>query len=150
MPKIAEKLEAIHIFIKEGSPDGQKLASEIQKLSTKAISGGMKSRDWESFMNKLSDCLDDPSSPGALKFDAAQLIRLIGEDETFNQKPLADVTLAYLPANGVCGLTTTTDTGRTMTGLLVMLDDQSADAIQNATAKTNETDDENVQTGAAA
>ena len=94
--KIADKINRIHEFV--STPAGAGKGIEIQGQASEAIKGGITSDAWKVFMSNFA------SNP-------AQLKRLLGQD-SFIEKPWGLITLAYLPANAMCGTSTTANTGR--------------------------------------
>ena len=106
--KIAENIEAIHAFV--STPAGVGKGVQIQEQASEAIKNGMKSDAWKLFMSNFA------SNP-------AQLTRLMGQD-AFIEKPWGIIALAYLPANAICGTSTTANTGRNVPPqFLTALDD---------------------------
>ncbi len=105
--KIIEKIDLIHEFIKnDPTGAGATVASEIQRLSTRAIRNGVQSEHWKDYMCIFA------SNP-------AQLQRLIGNDNDYNQTAWGDISLAYVTANGMCGVGTTTGTRKNLPEQLV-------------------------------
>lgn len=96
--KIGDKIDRIHEFV--STPAGAGKGIELQEQASEAIKGGITSGAWEVFMSNFA------SNP-------AQLQRLIGKD-AFIDKPWGLISLAYLPANAMCGTSTTANTRRNM------------------------------------
>jgi len=99
--KIIEKIEKIKVAI-ENDPEGNaSLGERLRKYGCLAVQQGINSRAWQEYMRIFA------SNPDQLK-------RLIGEDETFNASLWGPTTLAYLVANGCCGIDTGGNTRRGM------------------------------------
>lgn len=96
--KISDKIDRIHEFV--STPAGAGKGIELQEQASQAIKDGIESEAWRVFMNNFA------SNP-------AQLRRLRGQDDFIN-KPWGLISLAYLPANAMCGTSTTANTKRNM------------------------------------
>ena len=100
--KIIDKMKKIETAVGL-DPDGNAtLGDFMKKYSCLAVQQGINSRAWKEYMRVFA------SNP-------SQLQRLIGEDQDYNETIYGPTTLAYLVANGCCGITTTAKTGRDMT-----------------------------------
>lgn len=91
--KIIEKIEKIRLAI-ENDPDGNAaFGDNMQELACKAVEQGINSRAWADYMRLFA------SNPSQLK-------RLIGEETAFNGSLWGKKTVAYMVANGCCGVDT--------------------------------------------
>ena len=112
MTKIIDKMDDIHLAIyKDPEGAGGDLAEKLQELAFPAVVEGLGSPEWEKYMSEFV------STP-------AQLARLMGNEEVFNNNSWAKQTLAYIVANSTCGIETTTGTRKNLTPEMIFsLDD---------------------------
>jgi hypothetical protein len=86
--KIIDLVMAKKLEINKPEPDGPAAAERNKQLAIAAVTGGIKSQEWETYMNQFV-------SNG----DQEQLMRLLATD---GSDALIDKR-AYLVSNGVCG-----------------------------------------------
>jgi len=99
--KILERLEKIRDDVAADPLANAALGARMQELGCLAVEEGINSRAWEQYMRLFA------SNPDQLK-------RLIGKDEEFNQTFWGRKSLAYMVANGCCGIDTN---GNTINGM---------------------------------
>ena len=94
MSKIKDKILAEQKgIIDEPDPIKQEeMAENIGKLAIKAIKNGLKSREWAFFMSQYA-CTPE------------QLMRLCGEDASFNAQSWSEECLIYIVSNTMCTIT---------------------------------------------
>ena len=89
--KIIDRVIAMKDAINQPGDAGIKAAKDNTVLAIAAVTGGIKSTDWETYMKQFVSN-DDPE----------QLSRLLATDGTDKTQALID-NRAYLVSNGVCG-----------------------------------------------
>ncbi len=120
--KISDKIDRIHEFV--STPAGAGKGIELQEQASQAIKNGIKSDEWRVFMSNFA------SNP-------AQLNRLLGQD-AFIEKPWGLIALAYLPANAMCGTSTTANTKRNLPPQFIDALDDQLDSSDAATGFSNQ------------
>ena len=89
MPKIIDKVLAKKALLNTPGPTGTAAAADNTRRAIAAVTGGIKSTAWETYMQQFADNQD-------------QLDRLMAVDGTEDDQALID-NRAYLVSNGVCG-----------------------------------------------
>lgn len=96
--KIIDKIDMIRSKMIADKDGNAALGKKMQKYACLAVLNGIKSMEWHEYMRMFASNDD-------------QLRRLLGEDDDFNNSVWGRKTLAYIVADGCCGIATV-DTSR--------------------------------------
>ena len=98
---IKRNLDKTNVAVVIDTFKGGSLGRQLRTAAVSAVTGGMNSEDWKSYMSLFAD-------------NADELRRLTVEDEA--EPDYFKISRAYIVSNAICGAETTTQTGANVDG----------------------------------